>query len=85
MLELEPLALVALGALVGRPAVADVGARRPALDEHPQDPVQLVEDLHGRRRVVDARGQGPLGDVDELTDPEGGVLAEGALVSRAMQ
>ena len=58
---------------VGRPVGSGAG--------HPQDAVQLVEHLHGRRGVVDAGGQGPLGDVDQLADAELGVLLHRALLA----
>jgi hypothetical protein len=41
--------------------------------------VQLVDCLDGRGGVVDAGGEGALGDVDELAEAEGGVLLEGPL------
>ena len=53
-----------------------------ARDDHPtQDVVQLVEDLDGRGRVVDAGGQRLLGDVDEAAYAEGGVLLHRAVVA----
>ena len=56
------------------------GAVRPERGD-PQDAMQLVEHLDGRRRVVDAGGEGTLGDVDELAQPELRVLLQRAVAA----
>lgn len=55
--------------------IRDVRARQLPPDEAAQDAVQLVEALGRGRGVVDTGGEGPLGDVDELADAKGDVLA----------
>jgi hypothetical protein len=41
--------------------------------------VELVDRLQGGGRVVDAGGEGPVGDVGELAEAEGHVLLHGPL------
>ncbi len=52
----------------------------PARDP-PQERMDLIDALHGGCRIVDTRRQRPLGDVNELTEPERRIPLDGSLVA----
>ena len=70
--------LVAGGALAAL-VVPVLAGRERARGELPQQVVQPVQRLQGRRRIVERLSDRPLRDVDQFAQPVGGVLRVHAL------
>ena len=62
-----------------RQRTVHVGRGPSGCAEQPKGLAQMVEDLHGGRRIVDGRRQRPDRDVDHDADREGRILLDRAL------